>query len=303
MSPRPDDTAATAAAAERRIAHVLRLLEGGHRTYQRAAVDEALEIGPAIEPPLIAILDKVLAEPEAFVAYGNEDYAGHLYALALLAHLGSAEAHPRVLRLARLPEALSEKLLGDAVTELVPLVLYRTSGGSLDALHELCTDPQVALGSRDAALGALAYLALDDEAARARVLELFASLLSEPDRSIADMDFVSLVANRALDLYPATIMPTIEQAFRKGRIDPFAIALADFERVMAEPEQDVLAASRETLRGLTADVHGYVTRWASLEQTRPGEDPARDAKARQRALDKKRKQGRKRTRKARKHRR
>ena len=51
---------------ERRIAPVLRLFEGKHRAYQRAAVDEAVDLGPAIRPALIAILDKVVAEPEAF---------------------------------------------------------------------------------------------------------------------------------------------------------------------------------------------------------------------------------------------
>jgi hypothetical protein len=137
------------------------------------------------------------------------------------------------------------------------------------------------------------------------VLQLFASWLTESDRSIADMDFVSHVASRALDLYPAAIMPAIEQAFRKGRIDPFTIALADFERLMAEDEQTVLRESRRALREhLFADVHSYLSGWAGFDESKgAGDDPARDGKARQRVLDKKRKQDRKRSRKARKRRR
>lgn len=290
--------------SDRQIAHVLRLLEGGHRTYQRAAVDEALTIGAPLEPALLGMLDKVLAEPEAFTAFGNEDYAGHLYALALLTHFRVAQAHRAVLRLARLPEALVDQLLGQGVSALLPAALYRTSGGSSEEIERLAADPLVAMPCRDAALGALVLGALEDEERRRAVLELFGAFLTEPDRTIADMDFVSHVANRALDLYPAPIMPAIEQAFRKGRIDPFTIALADFERVLEEDEQAVLAASRQASQELLpADPHRYLTRWADLEQPKAdAADPARDDKARQRALQKKRKQDRKRARKARKRR-
>lgn len=265
-------------------------------------MDEAVAIGPAMAPALQSLLDEVLAAPEAFTAYGNEDYVGHLYALALLTHWGVADAHPQVVRLAQLPEVVGEKLLGLAVAELLPAALHRTRGGSHESLRALAADPSVAMGCRDAALGALAFGALVEPDARADVLGLFGAFLSEPDRRIADMEFVSHVASRALDLYPAEIMPTIEQAFRKGRVDPFTIALADFERLMAADEQEVLADSRRALDELLpADVHGYLTRFAAFPESE--ESRARDAKARKGVFGKQRKQDRKRTRKARKRRR
>lgn len=291
-----------AGAVERRVEHVLGILEERHRRYQRAALDEAVEIGEPLAPSLIALLDKVLQHPGWYAEAMQEGYAGHLYALALLAQQGEARAAEVVVRLARLPEDLLEELLGRAVLELLPAVLYRTCGRSQATLQDLAADPNAALDCRDAALGAMVYAALDGQAERAQVLGFLHGLIINPDRITSDIDVVSCAASRALDLCPEEHLDDIARAYRRGRINPFVVAREDFDRALAAGREPVLAESREAMAELVPrDVHGYLEGWVASEGIETScDEGGPDPKARQRALEKKRRQERKRTRKARK---
>lgn len=261
-------------------------------------------LGPHLVPTLIEWLDKAVASPSIYVRWAEEGYSGHLYALALLAFLGEPKAHPVILELARLPEPVTEALLGAAVGELLPAALYRTCDRALGSVQQLATDAAAPLHCRDAALGALVLAVLDGAADRVDVLRYFGELITEADRAKADMDFVTCVVTRSCDLYPDEIREAVEQAFRRGRVDPFGITLAEVERILDEDRETVLSQSRQSLPELMPrEVHGYLTRWATFEEVGPPRDDAtREAKARQRALEKKRREQRKRARKARRRR-
>ncbi len=65
------------------ILDVVQALESGGLTYPRDAIDAALANPSRITPQLLAILDKVLADP---TPYTDPNRMGHVYAIMLLSH-------------------------------------------------------------------------------------------------------------------------------------------------------------------------------------------------------------------------
>ena len=63
-------------------------------------VDEAVARQEEVTPHLLAILERMLADPEAWL---NEEHDIHSYALVLLTHFGEPSAHRLVVELFSLP--------------------------------------------------------------------------------------------------------------------------------------------------------------------------------------------------------
>ena len=228
--------------------------------YRRDAVDAAVHHREAITPRLIAVLDRVLIDPEAYL---KGDHYAHVYAVMLLGYFRERSAHEKVVAVCGLPGHLPARLFGDAVTEDLPAILYETSGGSLDLVRQLAAREDADPYCRLAALSAMVYAALDGLADRQEVLRFIASTIESPAPS--DTDFCSLAAIRALHLYPADVMVTIDRAFADGRIAPFVVSPENFRDALAAGEAATLARSRRRMaERMPDDIHARMSWWAAF---------------------------------------
>ena len=81
-------------------------------------VDAAIALKDEITPHLIGVLEKLLANPNDYIA--NPDHYGHIYAVILLGYFGEPRAHEVIVDVFSLPGRVSNDLFGDIITEYLP---------------------------------------------------------------------------------------------------------------------------------------------------------------------------------------
>ncbi|MDY6906030.1 MAG: DUF1186 domain-containing protein [Thermodesulfobacteriota bacterium] len=244
---------------EAQVAAVLdafRTLGGG---YKRAAVEAAMEMEAAITPHLVRILENVRDNPGPYVA--DENLFDHVYALMLLGHFGTRQAHEVIVALFSLPDDLPDQLYGELYIDNLPVVLLNTCGGDLALIRSLAQNQSAGAYCRLTACQALAYAVIEGYAERTEVLEFLAGLFVET--ADTDPDFWGLLANIVCDLYPAEVIDVIQKAYEDGLIFPGMIAYDDFEFALERGEADCLDRLRTYLEwGRLDDLHEVMERWA-----------------------------------------
>lgn len=200
-------------------------------------VDEAIERWGEIVPHLLAHLEMVIADPEAYL---DEDHDLLPYALLLLAHFREERAHLLILTLFSLSGDVLHDLLGDIKTTALPAFLLGTSGGSLDGIRALVLNRSADEFIRWAAMEALCLAVVAGMAERTETIDFLAGLLTG-EEDIPGSYFWAGVANSLCDLYPDEVMDVVRKAYADGLIIPGAITLEDFERTLALGLEDSLA--------------------------------------------------------------
>lgn len=254
-----------------RIQAVLDDFRPDEGVYQQQAVDEALALQTEITPHLIHILEEALAHPTQ-----HFDDRSHIYAFMLLGYFKEARAHRVILDLFSLPKTLIDPLYGDLITEDLPMVLFRTSDGSMEGIKELILNRDAYEYCRTAGITALTYAAIDDVIAREAVFE-FLSPLFTGDEDAPGSGFWSNAVSAMCDLYPAEMMPVIEKAFEDDLIDPFFLDREWVQTILDEGKEATLAKTREMFEQRSLDdIHAAISWWAMFrsEERLPQSSPA-----------------------------
>lgn len=250
--------------------------------YQRSALDAAVEQREAITPLLLERLESTATDPDTWL---EQDSASLLYTLVLLAHFREPAAHEPLLRLARLDEIRLEVLLGDAITELLPAVLWRTSGDDASGLRALLEDRTAYEYCRGAAADALVYGTLLGALNREELLGYFAARLAEDDFAEPGESARAAVFDAMLDLYPEEHETFLRQWLEHGWLSYMDGSVDDLDRVLGSTRDEHFRFRHEVLqRRLPDDVHGYISHWhafqpgavATLDETderNPWDDP------------------------------
>jgi len=230
--------------------------------YPRAALDAAMAQREAIVPRLIEVLRQAAKDPDAV---GESQLP--FYSLFLLAHFGAAEAHQTVLDLAALPCKPFENMLGDALTEFLPMFLYRTCGGQIEGLKALALSPDACEFSVSAALQALSYAVVDGVFPRSEMFALLRYLL-DPEHAAELQDMTpTFAASTAASLQPAELMDAIEAAFKADLIDE---SYTDLDSVLENSEQSQDAAYEELREEMKSysldDLHDALSGWAMYDE-------------------------------------
>lgn len=119
---------------------------------------------------------------------------------------------------------------------------------------------------------ALGFGVVDGRLTREETLDFLTGFLKHQEAE-PPSDFPSLIASTLYDLYPEEYMEVIENAYKKGMIDPFMIRLEDFQENLElglEPALQKLRA--EYKRRISDDVHGYLESWACFRSDGNGID-------------------------------
>ena len=152
-------------------------LRGPSPEYKRDAIDTIVVHREETTPQLLALLDEILDDPEAYVAGMDPEGFDAIYALVILAHLREADAHERIVRRACLPDAVREALLGELYLEELEVMLVATCAGRTDLIRALVTNDAVNEYVRSHAAKALVMSVHFRYAEREEVLALLASQL------------------------------------------------------------------------------------------------------------------------------
>ncbi|MEF8794718.1 DUF1186 domain-containing protein [Thiohalorhabdus sp.] len=249
--------------------------------YQREAVDAAVAQREAVTPLLLERLESVVSDPHGWAA--AEDRGPFLlYLLVLLTHFRETRAHSNLLALATLPGDLAEELLGDALSELLPFALWRTSGGDPSGLWELARDREIYGYGRWAALSALTEAAhlgeLDAEVVKATLGDWLAQ---DDFAAREDPAWEGLMIN-LLSLDATEHEPLLRRRVREGYVH-WTVRESEIDHVFSEDREARLAEAREWAeKSFSEDVHRHLSDWASLqpgfwddldEEAIPGDGP------------------------------
>ena len=108
-------------------------------------------------PYLRAAIDRAVREPDAL----DPDEQLHFYALFLLGQFQDKASFSRILDLASLPLETLDVLIGDAVTEALPDIMYNTFDGNIELLKQRIMDTEVDEFVRTGIASVLGQLYLD----------------------------------------------------------------------------------------------------------------------------------------------
>lgn len=240
------------------VDEILDALEPIGGGYPRAALDAAMAQPEAMIPRLIEILHNATQEPDSFL-----ESPLPFYALILLGHLRAGEAHAAILDFAALDCDALENMLGDVLTELMPIILYRTCGGQVEGIKALALDPEACEDSRSAPLDALAYAVVDGVLPRGEMMDFLGSLL-DPARAAELPEMTqTFAASTAYSLQPAELMDVLKAAFEADLIDQLYIGDWEGAKVANEMSRD---EAYQLLRARMAsdsldDLHAMLPSW------------------------------------------
>ena len=253
---------------------ILEALDEPFASYQREAMDAAVEQQAAITPRLLQRLEAAAADPEG---WEGADGPGLLYTLALLSHFREPTAHPLTLRLARWPEAIIEPMLGDAVTELLPVVFYQTRNGDNAGIRALLEDPSADGWCRGAAAETLSWCALFGELDRGELQSYFVTLLRDDHFAEPGDDAAVGLFHALLNLYPSAYERELRDWARGAETPGPLNPEADIDYVLDRGEDKALALAREqTAERLPTDVHDYLGHWAGFQPGFWDDEPTLD---------------------------
>ncbi len=231
--------------------------------YKREEMEEALTLREEITPLLLAILDDLAAEPERYAA-GN--HHAEIYAVALLAHFREIRAHLPIIRAFSIPDEQREYLWSDMLTETLPALLCRTSGGDYTQILKIVRNRDAYEFLRSSAMEAIKLGVACGDLSREEGIALFASMFDESLAESGEFFWGALVCE-LLDLYPGELIGEIRELFAKGYVCEGDVALEDLERTMAKGLDAVKVELERKLKWqLPEDVHDYLSSFACFRQ-------------------------------------
>ena len=219
--------------------------------YPREAVDAAIAHRAEIVPRLIAILEEAIADPEDVI--DRDDDFGLDFALMLLGHFREPTAHPAILRLCALRKDLADGLMGDMITEDLPVILLRTAGGTFAGVKGIAANEDIDEFVRGAAIRAIAFGVAENAISREEALAFLVGFLADDVNPGENYGIHFSLCECLMQLHPEEHMDAIRQAHDHGIIDPDEYPIGDFEQAVANGRDACLHKLKDELARYTLD--------------------------------------------------
>lgn len=238
-------------------------------TYKREEMEEALTLQEEITPLLLNIFEEIIADPEV---YADEAHHAETYAVALLAHFRETRAHLPIIRAFSIPDEERDYIWGDMLTETLPALLCRTSGGDYTHILELARDRNAYEFLRSSALEALKFGIACGDLSRREGLDHFATFFDETLAEPGDHFWAALICD-LMDLYPIELEDNIRELFAKDLVYEGDVGLEDLERALAKGlDTAMIDLNQQLERRLPEDVHKYLSWFACFRERQPVAD-------------------------------
>jgi uncharacterized protein len=184
-----------------------------------------------IEPDILALLDRACVEDLDYPS-GRLLFRG----LHILGGRQFARGCPALIKFLRGPPSRVDDLLGDAVTETLTRIIAGMFDGKVEPLLALVTDLDVDEFVRDAAMGAVAFLAFSEQVDRTAATEFLARFDLERTAPPGDATWHSWMAAVAL-LGLGEFSERVHLAFEDGRIAADIADVEDFRKLLADARE------------------------------------------------------------------
>jgi hypothetical protein len=158
------------------------------------------------------------------------------FALMLLWEFRASDALPVLIEALRLPDDGALTLFGESLFEDIPRALATIAHDRPDVVEGLFLDPSQHHDVRDAATNASLYLLRDGVYPRERAIEAYLKGLEEASAA-RNTESVTILVSALADAGPESAMGQIEEAYRKGLVDEWWIALEDVQLSLKEHQQ------------------------------------------------------------------
>jgi uncharacterized protein len=201
------------------------------RVLPRAALKQAADRWPEVGPALVAMLEAV-AEGDAVT---DRTEAILFFGIYLMAQASEIRAFRPLCTIAA-HDAQIERLIGDGVTEDLPLILARTYDGDPAPLRMLIEAADADEFARNASFAALSWLTATgriDRDETARYLRDLHATLQPQDASWVWVGWQQAIARLGLD----ELVPLVEDAFNRGWVEPMALSLHHFHEDLQAARQ------------------------------------------------------------------
>jgi Protein of unknown function (DUF1186)/SEC-C motif len=242
-------------------------LESQDLKFPRQALEWAIANRDVTIPKLIAMLERTVQDPQ--FSAENQKYMGHIYAMYLLAQFREKTAYPLIVELTSLAGEMTDRMIGDTLTEGLPRILAGVSCGDDYLIRRLVENEDANEFVRDAALRALVTLVTAGEKSRDEVISYFQSLFRTKLPRKDSLIWSSLVSC-SLDLYPGEVYRDIMQCYEEDLVDPEFVDEEDVEETMAKGKE---AALQDLLRNphfiLITDAIEAMEWWALFKPPKP----------------------------------
>lgn len=191
----------------------------------------------------------------------NTDYAGHIYAIFLLAQFREPRAYPLLVEFFSAPDEDYEYIFGDMLTEDLPQILASVYDGNDAPLHALMENQAAYEFSRVAGLNALLHLVAMGSKTREEVLAYIDELLTVRLEKKQCSYVYSDVIYAATLLQPAPCMDAIRAAFASGYVDESVISLPFVEKRLSLDFAETWRHFRPPYVAPVTDVPDMFAKW------------------------------------------
>ena len=188
----------------------------------KQALAEAARQREAITPYLLDAVNTVYQKVQEIGDEVCDDpsYDLSYYALVLLAQFREQSAFPILLNLLTLDDEDSlDIVLGDALTETMPSVLYSTFNGDVSALQAVIANDTLRPFARSAALRALGGILRDGGYAREDAVSFFRERLSALGTGEDEELFGVLLIRQIADSDLYELAEDVREIYRQGKVD------------------------------------------------------------------------------------
>lgn len=220
---------------------ILAQLSRDRSTQPQEALRSAEGHRPALVEPLLAALERGIANPGDVSA---EDANLFSYALYLLAKWREPRAFPYVIRWLSLPDEEPFALGGDIVTQDGARILAAVCDGDLAPIKTLILNRDADEYGRANGVSALALLVAWAEVPREPIVEYFLWLAREGLEREPGQVWDSLAADSA-DIEASAVFPELRRAYRDGLVDPQFMRVEELDEAEAAMPGTLLDAVRD----------------------------------------------------------
>lgn len=252
------------------IKEILAKLEShDYSTFQREALQAAIQQQEAITPALLNIVEHIANNPGFLDEH--PDYSGFMYALYLLAQFREKRAYPLIVQyfsqLGTEIEALDA--IGDIATEGLNRILASVCQGDLSLIKQLIENSNINEFVRSAALNSLTTLYNCGQLSREELIAYFQTLINDKLRQEENSFFWGDLACCCYKIYPEELYDLLIDCFERELIDTFMLAKKDIDQAMRMGKEKILAELKEDKHNQLIDNAITEMEWWACFHPRP----------------------------------
>ncbi len=229
----------------------------------RAAREHREQIVPLLIELIVKATEEVRRTQKARVKQG------HFFALFLLSEFQAKEALPAIVEALSLPGEGPFDLFGDAIHEIVPIILANLAHDQLDLVVSLLRNPDVNEYVHWSAAATLVQMAATGLHSREDMVQILRDeLIAAIEQGRPDGLLVTVLVDELHNIYPGEAYEEIKEAYAKGLVDEGIIGLEDVDRQMVQGKSVTIQRLKNSAE-LMEDSLEELKSWASFMEPEP----------------------------------